>query len=69
MKFAIVIDGNSITGYSSVLKADGTWEEYKTKTGLTAKTLLFGFASGGTGACSFKNVTIAALTGDYNPNN
>lgn len=69
VKFAIVIDGNSITGYSSVLKADGTWEEYKTKTGLTAKTLLFGFASGGTGACSFKNVTIAALTGDYNPNN
>ena len=69
VKFAIVIDGNSITGYSSVLKADGTWEEYKTKTGLTAKTLSFGFASGGTGACSFKNVTIAALTGDYNPNN
>ncbi|HCY51302.1 MAG TPA: hypothetical protein DHU65_01195 [Clostridiales bacterium] len=68
VKFAIVIDGNSITGYSSVLKADGTWEEYKTKTGLTAKTLLFGFASGGTGACSFKNVTIAALTGDFNPN-
>lgn len=69
VKFAIVIDGNSITGYSSVLKADGTWEEYKTKTGLTAKTLLFGFASGVTGACSFNNVTIAALTGDYNPNN
>ena len=68
IRFAIVVDGDSITTWTSFQKATGEWEAYESKT-FTALSLSFGFASGGTGACSFNNVTIAALTGDYNPNN
>ena len=67
IRFAIVVDGDSITTWTSFQKATGEWEAYESKT-FTALSLSFGFASGGTGACSFKNVTIAALTGDFNPN-
>ena len=66
IRFAIVVDGESITTWTSFQKATGEWEAYESKT-FTALSLSFGFASGGT--CSFNNVTIAALTGDYNPNN
>ena len=66
IRFAIVVDGDSITTWTSFQKATGEWEAYESKT-FTALSLSFGFASGGT--CSFNNVTIAALTGDYNPNN
>lgn len=68
IRFAIVVDGDSITTWTSFQKATGEWEAYESKT-FTALSLSFGFASGGTSACSFNNVTIAALTGDYNPNN
>ena len=68
IRFAIVVDGDSITTWTSFQKATGEWEAYESKT-FKALSLSFGFASGGTGACSFNNVTIAALTGDYNPNN
>ena len=68
IRFAIVVDGESITTWTSFQKATGEWEAYESKT-FTALSLSFGFASGGTSACSFNNVTIAALTGDYNPNN
>ena len=68
IRFAIVVDGDSITTWTSFQKATGEWEAYESKT-FAALSLSFGFASGGTSACSFNNVTIAALTGDYNPNN
>ncbi len=66
IRFAIVVDGDSITAWTSFQKATGEWEAYESKT-FTALSLSFGFASGG--ACSFNNVTIAALTGEFNPNN
>lgn len=61
IRLVLVVDGQKVEGYSSIMKSDGTYEPWVSRSYTLAKEYVaIGFSSGE--ACSFTDVTIEQAT-------
>ncbi len=57
IKIKIVVDGNKVTGYASIMKTDGTWQDFEAKTFTTADTTVaIGFSAAN--ACTWSDIKV-----------